>query len=448
MNKKFKITTLLLLSIWGSIMAQDNWSLDECVAYALEHNLQLNDFKYTNQSNRETYRQSVRNLLPSVNASSSYFIKYGRQTNPEDNSIVNTDIFSNDYSMDGSFDLFQGFQKINAIKASKYLYKAAKEESLQQKYLLAFEVMSAYYDVQFIQGLIKISKEQVEISQTNFKLVNRQVELGVMARADLYEAESLLLTDELTLMQNINRLKASKLVLIQAMNIQGREDINIRPELIGSKDDDVREFIISDSLFIKAKEFMPSVKAQELRVKAAEKQLGATRGTLYPSLSLLGGIGTGYFQTITDGFGETIGFRDQFRGNRYDYLGARLSVPIFNAWANRSNVKQQKIELERAKNNSNITDQELHQIVQQLVQEYDALTVETTQTQKRMKSQNLAFNIAQKRYERGMINVIELGQAKTLFATAQNENLQAQLKLRVNKSTIDFYQGLPVFNIN
>jgi len=448
MIQKTNILIAFFLLFGTLLLAQEKWTLEECVAHALEHNLQLNDFEFNTQSNRETYRQSVRDLLPTMSGSSSYFINYGRQVNPEDNSIVNTDIFSNNYSLDGSFDLFQGFQKINTLKASKFLYKAAKEESLQQKYLLAFQVMSAYYDIQFIQGLIEISKEQVEISRTNYNLVNRQVELGVMAGADLYEAESLLLTDELALTQNENRLKAAKLVLLQAMNIQDQDDISIQPELVASNILDARETVISDSIFNKAKGFMPSIKAQDYRVKAAQKQLGATRGGLYPSLTLLGGLGTGYFETITDDLGETISFRDQFRDNRFDYLGARLSVPIFNGWANRSSVKQQKIELERAKNNANVTDQELYQIIQQLVQEHKALTVETAQTQKRMESQNLSFNIAQKRYERGLINAIELGQAKTLFATAQNESLQAQLRLRVNNSTLDFYNGLPLFDIN
>ena len=104
--------------------------------------------------------------------------------------------------------------------------------------------------------------------------------------------------------------------------------------------------------------------------------------------------------------------------------------------------------MERAKNNAKITAQELYQIIQQLVQENEALKAETAQTQKSVTSQGLSFSIAQKRYEKGMINAIELGQAKTLYATAQNQNLQAQLRLKVNKSTLDFYQGLPIFNIN
>ena len=429
------------------LIAQEKWTLDACVNYALEHNLELNDFELNTQSNKESYKQSIRNLLPTVNGSSSYFINYGRQVNPNDNSIVNTDIFSNNYSIDGSFDVFQGFQKINTIKASKFLYKATKEESLQQKYLLAFQVMSAYYDVQFAEGLITISKEQVAISETNYKLVKRQVELGVMAGADLYEAESLLLTDKLALTQNQNQLQALKLTLLQAMNLEGQDDIVILPALISAESKNIGNNMVSDSIFEKTKEFLPIVKAQEYRVKAAKKQLGATRGSLYPSLSLLGGLGTGYFETITNNLGETVPFRDQFRDNMSEYIGARLTVPIFNGWANRSNVKQQKIALERAENNAKIANQELYQTIQQLVQEYEALQAETSQTQKRKEAQNLAFNIAQKRYENGMINAIALGQAKTLFATAQNEDLQAQLKLLVNKSTLDFYKGLPVFNI-
>ena len=82
------------------------------------------------------------------------------------------------------------------------------------------------------------------------------------------------------------------------------------------------------------------------------------------------------------------------------------------------------------------------------MQEYDALLVEVNLSTKKMEAQSLAFTIAQKRYEKGMINGIELFTAKNLFASAQNENLQVKLKSEINKSTLDFYKGLPVFNIN
>lgn len=434
--------------VCATAAAQKVWTLEECVAYAIDNNLQLNDFELTEQSNKETYRQSVRNLLPNVNGFADYNVSFGRQINPNDNSISNTEFFSNSYSISGSFDVFQGFQKINRIKASKFLYKATKEESVQQKYLLAFRVMRAYYDIQFIEGLIIISEDQVEISKTNYNLVNKQIEVGLMAGADIYEAESLLLADELLLTQNNNRLAAAKLALLQAMNIEGESDILIRPELENDKTASTNTAITSDSIFNTAMEFIPLIKAQELRVKAAKKQVAVARGNLSPSLAVQGGYGTGYFETITDTLGVTIPFRSQFRDNTNQFIGVSLNVPISNGWSGRSRVKQQKIALQRAKNNAEIQEQELYQLIQQLVQEYNALNTEVLQTEKRSKSQELAFSIAQKRYEKGLINAIELGRAKTLFATAQNENLQVRLRIKVNKSTLDFYNNLPVFNIN
>ena len=388
----------LLLTIWGSIFAQETWTLEECVTFALEHNLQLNDVEYTNQSNKETYRQSIRNLLPSVNASGNYNISFGRAEDPNTGTFVNQDFYSNNYSLESSIDLFQGFQKINSIKASKFLYKATQEEVLQQKYLLAFRVMQAFYDIQFFKGLVAISKEQLSVSQSNYNLVEKQIELGLKAGADLYEAESLLLTDKLNVTQSNNQLASAKLTLIQEMNLENTSDISIQEDLGTIAEVHKNNELKSDSIYDEAREFLPLIKAQELRAKAAKKQVAISRGRLYPSLSLFAGVGTGYFETTRDTLGNTLPFREQ--------------------------------------------------AIQQLVQDYNSLLVELVQSNQKMEAQNLAFTIAQKRYEKGMINALELFTAKNLFASAQNENLQVKLRSEINKSTLDFYRGLPVFNIN
>ena len=448
MNQKFKITTLLLLFIWGTIIAQDRWTLDECVTFALENNLQLNDFKYNNLSNKETYKQSIRNLLPSINASSSYTVNFGRSTDPFTNDIITTDFFTNNYSLESSIDLFQGFQKINSIKASKFLYKATQEEVLQQKFLLAFRVMQAFYDIEFSEGLVAISQEQLTVSQSNYDLVEKQIELGLKAGADLYEAESLLLTDKLNLTQSKNQLAAAKLALIQEMNLQGTSDINIQKDLVQSTDDFGTDEVESDSIYSEARDFLPLIKAQELRAKAAKKQVAVSRGRLYPSLSLFAGTGTGYFETTRDTLGNTVPFREQFKNNTFQYVGVNLNIPISNGWSARSRIKQSKIEKLRAENNLKTQEQVLFQAIQQLVQDYNSLLVELEQSNQKVEAQNLSFTIAQKRYEKGLINALELFTAKNLFASAQNENLQVRLRSEINKSTLDFYRGLPVFNIN
>ena len=202
-----------------------------------------------------------------------------------------------------------------------------------------------------------------------------------------------------------------------------------------------------DAVYTEAREFLPLIKAQELRAKAARKQVAVSRGRLYPSLSFFAGIGTGYFETTRDTLGKTLPFRQQFRDNTSQYIGVNLSVPISNGWSARSQVKQSKIEKLRAENNLKTQEQELFQTIQQLVQDYNSLLVELVQSNQKMEAQNLAFTIAQKRYEKGLINALELFTAKNLYASAQNENLQVKLRSEINKSTLDFYRGLPVFNI-
>ena len=426
-------------------VAQEVWTLEECVDYAIEHNLQVKNTAYNNESSQESYRQSIRDLLPSVSGSTDYTIRYGRSADPQTNDYVNTEFFSNNYSLNASLDLFRGFQKLNTIRASKFIYKATQEDILQEKFLLAFRVMSAFYDIKFYEGLVDNTLEQLEISQANYDLVEKQVELGIMAGADLYEAESNLLGDKFLLTQNRNQLANAKLVLLQEMNLTEASDINIQETF---EEASVNEDVTLDSLYQKARGFVPLVKAQEYRVTAAKKQMQATRGDLFPSLSLFAGYGTSYFETNVDENGNVIPFKTQFNDNQSKFVGAQLNIPISNGWANHSRVKQQKITYLQAKNNLEIQEQELFQLLQQLVQDNRALIAEYEQSIKQVESQQLAFTIAQKRYEKGLINALELFQAKNLYGVAQNQNLQAGLRLKVNQSTIDFYSGLPIFNIN
>lgn len=446
MTLKTYITAFIfLLSITG--FSQKVWTLDECVAYAIEHNLQVKNTSYTKDASKESYRQSVRDLLPTINGYTDYRIQFGRSEDPNTNDFVNTEFFRNNYSLGTNLDVFQGFQKLNAIKASKFIYKATQEDVLQQKFLLAFRVMSAFYDIKFFEGLVANSLEQQEISQTNYDLVQKQVELGMMAGADLYEAESNLLGDKLLVTQNKNLLTTAKLTLLQEMNLNEESDITLQPNLEASEEIGSPRIEL-DSLYTVARGFVPIVKSQEYRVNAAKKQLQSIRGGLFPSIALIAGIGTSYFETNVDDNGNLIPFRTQFKDNTSKFVGAELNIPISNGWSNRSRVKQQKIAYLQAKNNLEIQEQELFQLLQQLVQTNRALTDEFEQSKKRVQAQELAFAIAQKRYEKGLINALDLFQAKNLFGVAQNENLQVGLRLKVNKSTIDFYNGLPIFNIN
>tara|TARA_R110002124_G_scaffold57700_9_gene161471 strand:- start:31014 stop:32360 length:1347 start_codon:yes stop_codon:yes gene_type:complete len=439
---------LLLLSFFTlKVQAQSSWSLEECVAYAMVHNLEVKDFEYVSQSGKENYRQSIRNLLPRIDASTGYNINYGRSTDPFTNDVVTNEFFSNGYSLSSSIDLFQGFLKMNAIKTSRFIYEANLQKTLQQKYLLAFRVMRAFYDVRFYEELVEVAKGQTEVSQANYNLVKRQIELGLKAGADLYESESLLLSDKLNLTQSENKLELAKLQLMQEMNLEDRDNFYVARKKQEDGFQQVFQAIHTDSIYQQAESFLPLLKAQEFRVNAARKQIDVNRAYLYPSLSLYANIGTGYFQTTRDTLGNTIEFRNQIRDNTYRAVGLSLNIPISRGWSTRSRIKQSKIDLLRVENNFEIQKQTVYNDIQQLVVENKALQNEYAQSLQKVKAQELTFLIAQRRYEKGLISILELTSAKNLFSAAQNENLEVGLRLEVNNSTIDFYRGVSLFNI-
>lgn len=429
------------------VQAQSSWSLEECVAYAMVHNLEVKDFEYVSQSGKENYRQSIRNLLPRIDASTGYNINYGRSTDPFTNDVVTNEFFSNGYSLSSSIDLFQGFLKMNAIKTSRFIYEANLQETLQQKYLLAFRVMRAFYDVRFYEELVEVAKGQTEVSQANYSLVKRQIELGLKAGADLYESESLLLSDKLNLTQSENKLELAKLQLMQEMNLEDRDNFYVARKKQEDGFQQVFQAIHTDSIYQQAENFLPLLKAQEFRINAARKQIDVNRAYLYPSLSLYANIGTGYFQTTRDTLGNTIEFRNQIRDNTYRAVGLSLNIPISRGWSTRSRIKQSKIDLLRVENNFEIQKQTVYNDIQQLVVENKALQNEYAQSLQKVKAQELTFLIAQRRYEKGLISILELTSAKNLFSAAQNENLEVGLRLEVNNSTIDFYRGVSLFNI-
>ena len=447
MKRLHTILIIFTLFITSQVLAQENWSLDQCIDHALHHNLQLNDLNYNTASNNESHRQSFRALLPSVSANSSYFVQYGRSVDPNNNAIVSNDFFSNNYSLNANIDIFRGFQKLNTIASTNFLHSATQQEALQEKYMLAFRVMTAFYDVQFFEGQLQISTEQVDISLKNYNLVKKQVELGLKAGADLYEVESVLIADKLLVTQAKNNLKAAQLRLIQEMNLEHKTEIQINTaeEMLIKKE--APSFMTVDTVYEEAVTFMPMIQAQKLRVHAARKDIAIARGSLYPSLSLSAGYGTGFFETNVDATGKVIPFNTQIKDNASQFVGLSLRIPISNRWRSRSQIKQQKIALDRATNNLNIQKQTLNKVIQELVQGYESSVEEYEQTKQSEVALLLAFQIAQKKYEKGLISAVALYQSKNLYANAQNVNLQMKLKLMVQKKTLNFYMGLPVFNI-
>ena len=309
------VVILLLLTQFG--YSQKNWTLSECIDFALKNNLELRDYHYSKESRKESLRQSYRVFLPKIGGAIDMNTQYGRSIDPSNNSYVNNSFFSNNYRLEAEVDLFQGLKRLKTIEASKLLVESSMNDELHYKHMLAFDMMSAFLDVLYFEELLEIQKEQLSIARENYDLIDRKIKLGLKAGADLFEAQSTLLSDSLAYTQSVNSLKEAQLNLRHRMNLPGNESITLDSA-------SVNKFMLSSSdlsnaslqtIHNKAVSFVPDIKSSELQVSAARKNIEIARSELYPTVTMFGGYGTGYFETFVDGEGKIVPFNDQIDNN-------------------------------------------------------------------------------------------------------------------------------------
>ncbi len=439
MQFKFLVSTMFfVLGIYEFSLAQQSWDLNQCISYAIENNIKLKEQDILNQLVSEDLSQSKRDLLPGVSASTQAGMNYGRSIDPNTNRYITNQFFSNSYSFNTSISVFEGFRLQNQIKYHKFRKQISEYNQLNAIDDLAFTVMTSFFDVIYYEGMLEIAKEQVETSKLNLKTVERQVEVGLKAKSDLLEMRANLEREELNRIQIENSRKTALLQLKQQMNYVSPEDM-----ILTDEQDLVFQETISnpDELFEQFTNWSPYYKSLEANLKATEKSLSINRARLYPSLFASGGMNTGYSETNRAENGQVIKFGEQFVNNRNQYFGASINIPVFTKWALRSNVKKAKLDIEQAKTYLEDEKQKLFFEMANDLTDLEALYQEYNQYKKRSEVDELAFKAAEKKFEQGLINVIEFYIAKNRLATTNSQVLRARLQWDIKMKTLNFYKG-------
>ncbi|WP_111307311.1 TolC family protein [Confluentibacter sediminis] len=433
---------LCFIMICFNGFSQKDWTLDECIAYALEHNLGQQSQVYNESIGKENWNQSKRDMFPQIYTSlPSYNVSYGRTVDPYTNTIVNTkNIYGINGGLSTSIVLFESFKKWNALAYQKIQFETNKQSTEQSKYDLAFKIMNLYNDVLFNEGALSIVTEQQSINLLQYKLISSQVELGMKAKADLYEIEATVSSDELSVLQANNRLKEAKLALIQEMNLP-QDDIELLAPLENQSINESLTNVDAESLFNKAQQFLPTLQMEKLNVKAAEKNLAITKAAFFPKITFNTGISTSYFPNRLDTSGNEIEFWDQTKSNTYKYIGFSLNIPIFGNGRNWSNTKIARINLLKANVDLEQKKQVVQKEIQMLIQKNEALLAEDKLNSKKVELKELTLTIAQKKLKNGLITLYDLQAINNEFISAKIDQLRMRIQFNIQKKTLDFYNG-------
>lgn len=423
----------------GSIKAQETWTVNRCIQYALENSKAHRSYDLSVKREKLEAAQSKFDLLPSVSASSDGRMSYGKSLD-QNNNYTETSHFSANGRIGANLVLFEGFSRLNRMAYTKFRLQAAEWDQLNHEDDLAFMILSKYYDMVFYTGMTQIAQDQIEISNYNLKKTETQIEVGLQAKSDLLQMQASLEKEKLEVLLAQSRVEEIKYSLWEKMNytIEHGDDFKINYEIPAFEP---FEQAISDSLYFEFAALSPSLKKSEADVLAAEKNVAVTKGYYLPSLSLNASMGSGYYETDINELGNPTALKDQLDKNRSKYIGASLSIPIFGRNQQRTNVKQAIINREQAQNNYDQQKQTLYCKVANDKRELKALRAKYIQTQKKLAANAMAYEVALKKYTEGLINIIELLTVKEQLADSKSELLLAGIQCEMKSKMIDFYKG-------
>lgn len=431
------------------VQAQDKkWTLKECVEYALENNISIEQSKLDVELADIGKAQALANFFPNLNANTSYNINTGANINPATNQFENQTFRSASGGVSSGVNIFTGFQNWKSLQRAKLNQIASQYQLDKMKDDISLFVANSFLQILFNKEQLKVLKAQNEVTQENLERTQELVDNGVLPEGDLLEIKATDATQKQQIIQAENALFISKLGLAQTLQLRDYENF----EIADDEYEIFSESILNNSasqIASKAKEELNDVKIAESNLEIAEKDLQLSRANYYPTIGGFVSYNARWSSSQTNPFtGEDISFVDQLYLFDGTSVGLRLNVPIFGNFQTRNNVKRSKIGVERAKFQLEQAELDLESNVYQAYNDaknskkaYEA-AVQTEDARR------LAFEYAKERYNVGLSNAFDFNQSRTQYENAQSDVIRTKFDYIFRLKVLEFYFGIPITDLN
>ena len=433
--KRFILITLLVATVF-SAQAQKVWTLDECINYALEHNLDLQKIQLARQQAEYQWKMSKNAWLPTLSANAGEYFGFGQ-------SPSYTGVYVSDNSSSASFGanlsmpLFQGLNLYNTAKADALNLQAAEMDQEAARINLMLNVMGFYMQVLYGKESVEIARRQVELSEEQLEKTQQLFENGRVAEADVYESRAQLASDKATLTQTETDLALSLLTLTQVLEIEDPEGFEIsEPEAYFAN----QELVLGtpQSTIDIALLNQPAMEAARLRVEKSHYDLKATKSAWYPSLDFFAGYSNGLYHYFGDTYPNTPA-AEQLKRNSRAQLGVSLNIPIFNGMKTKYRVKMTELSIDDRQLDLENTAKTMRKEIQQAYGNAKAAQQKKEASENSLEASRVAYEYAQAGYEMGKKTLLELNESKIRYIKAQSDLLQARYEYLYRCKIIEFY---------
>ncbi len=422
------------------------WTVDDCIQYALEKNIQVQEAMVSSSISNE-------NLMLAKSVWYPYLSGSARDSYSWNNVINSTTGSTNFMGTDGlnisatsAMTIYNASKIRNEVKQSKTNYEAAGYNTEVIKETVSLNVLNAYLQVLYSEEQVKNDTDQIASLADQLNLAGERLKLGAIANSDYLQVKSQLATEKQTLATAQSQLALNKIALMQLMEFPLTSNFNIeRPNL----DSLINQKRIPDpvEIYQAALGIKPEVKNAELVKQSTQIGIDLAKANYYPILSLNAGVSTsysGYQTSYSTSYrpGTTLG--DQIKNNVSPAIGISASIPIYQNRAAKTGVEVAKLNLNNAELNELYTKDVLRKAIEQACQNVVSNQIEYEASAEAYKAVKESYDVASEKYDKGLMSSVDFLIQKTTYIASQSTFLQSKYALIFSYKILDFYAGQPL----
>ena len=335
--------------------------------------------------------------------------------------------------MSASLPVFDGFSRLHALRAAKAGVLMGHASLRQQQDQTALNVLQAFTNVAYYEGLVKMAEEKVQ--ETTLLLKQTQVleEVGRKSAADVAQVESQKAEADYELTHQQNLLASALLELKKDMNFPLADSLRLSINEITARD--ARDY----GSLPTNRNLVPELQQAYHSIQVSRHEWRQARASLLPSLSLSAGLSTTYYKTLQSD--NAASFSNQLKNNMGEYIGATLSIPLFNRLQTITSIRRAKNNYKMAREAYEQKQLELEKLSREAWLDWQGYLKQTEQMLHKVEADSLAHQLTRRQFEEGLSTAIDLRTTSAQLLNSKATLLQCQLMAMVKEQLVRYYNG-------
>ncbi|MCI1639829.1 MAG: TolC family protein [Bacteroidales bacterium] len=436
----------VIIAVAGNVLTAGAriWDMDSCMTYAVEHSTSVEKKQWAAQESKAELQSSIGGFIPTVSSEVSAQYSWGRNIDPETNTYNTQATFNNYYRLYSSLTVFDGGRTLNGFLQARTKRQSGMADIEKAKEDKEIEVMQKYVDLVYARAGVLLAEDKLKDSRRLLEKTRRQEELGIKGRPDVVQIEAQVAEDDYNLTHQRNQSRTALLALKSSMNYPSSDSletdaslVRIEPEYRLEQVEDIYEYASGNSTAARLAAF---------NVRTAMYDYRIMKGKLLPSISVFAGVSTNYYKNITTG-SVVDRFNSQFSNNLGEYIGASITIPIFN-YSYYGNVRKAHSAVHIAELEKEESMRKLHDDIENAVMDRNGYVKEILQMEHKVEADSLAYYVSERKYEEGMLSVTDLRAAADTLLESRITLLQMKMLYAMKDRLVDYYKGIGIIRNN